>query len=320
MTEKANLKQKNIKFLGFLSNNSTLVIFIVILLIALIALPKFRTVDNILTVIRQFSLITIVAAGQAVVLISGGFDLSVGPIATLASFVTAYLIMFQHMSVPLACIIGVLTGAACGVINGLLISRVKINPLIATLSTSLLFQGVLLVATKGWPISELTMPFTFLGQGYFLKIPIPIYFMAFAVIVVSILMSKTIYGRYVYAIGGNERTSSFVGINVANIKLVSYVICGSLAAVAGIILTSRLGTAQIGSADTWSLPSIAAAVIGGISLAGGKGKVFNVVVGAALLGIIGNILVSFRVSSYWQSLATGFILLIAVSIDSLKKN
>ena len=320
MPEKVNFKQKNNKLLGFISNNSTLVIFIVILLTAVIALPKFRTLDNILTVIRQFSLITIVAAGQAVVLISGGFDLSVGPIATLASFTTVYLIMFRGLPVSLACIIGVLAGALCGVINGLLVSRVRINPLITTLSTSLLFQGVLLVATKGWPIPELTMPFIFLGQGYFLKIPIPIYLMAISVIIVSVLMSKTIYGRYVYAIGGNERTSSFVGINVANIKLLNYIICGSLAAVAGIILAARLGTAQIGSADTWSLPSIAAAVIGGISLAGGKGKVFNVVIGAALLGIIGNILVSFRVSSYWQSLATGLILLIAVSIDSLKKN
>lgn len=319
MLDKKNNQNKN-KFTGFVGNNSTLVIFIVIVLVAVIALPKFRTLDNALTVIRQFSLITIVAVGQAVVLISGGFDLSVGPIATLASFVSVYLIMFKQLPVSVAIIIGILAGALCGAINGLLVSRVRINPLIATLSTSLLFQGVILVATKGWPIPELKEPFTFLGQGYFLKIPVPIYAMVAVVIGASVILSKSIYGRYVYAIGGNERTSIFVGINVANIKLVNYIICGSLAAFAGIILASRLGTAQIGSADTWSLPSIAAAVIGGVSLAGGKGRVFNVVVGAALLGVISNILVSFRVSSYWQSLATGLILLIAVSIDSLKKN
>ncbi|MGD9290919.1 MAG: ABC transporter permease [Desulfobacterales bacterium] len=300
--------------------HAVFIVFAIIVIVAAICLPKFRTPINALVVIRQFSMIAIVAIGQGVVLISGGFDLSVGAIASLCGMASGYFLTSLGMPVWLGILLGVLVGNMCGLFNGMLVSFVRINPLIATLASSWIFNGIVLVTTKGWPISNLPSGFGFLGQGKIFSIPVPIWLMVLVALFFTILLGKTVYGRNIYALGGSEITSIFVGINVKLIKLSAFAISGTLAGFAGIILTSRLATAQAGAAEQWTLPSVAAAVIGGLSLYGGEGKIYRVILGAALMGVISNILVLFRVSSYWQSLISGFILITAVAVGAMQRS
>jgi len=304
-----------------LSNDENVILIIFLSIIAIVSgiLPRFRTVYNILIVIRQFSLITIVAMGQSIVLISGSFDLSVGNIVALTNMAVAYMMVFLGWPIWLCVIIATLIGTICGLANGFLVARVKINPLIATLAMGWVYSGIILISAKGWPITDLPKDFDVLGQGYYLGIPLPMYFMVFVAIILTIFMSRTIYGRYLYAIGGNEKSSILAGLNVSNLKMLSYAICGTLTGFAGVVLASRMGTAQAHAGVTWTLPTVAAAVIGGVALFGGKGKIYGVLVGSAILGIINNILVLMRISAYWQSLISGFILLLAVFIDAIRR-
>jgi len=299
---------------------SLLIIFLSLIMIMSIILPRFRTLHNILTVIRQFSLVAIVAMGESVVLISGGFDLSVGSIAALTGIFSCHLMVTFMWPIWISVFLGILLGALCGVFNGVLITKVKINPLIATLASSWIFMGVILITTKGWPVINMPQKFNFLGQGYFLGIPFPIIIMIVVGVILTIFLSQTIYGRFIYAIGGNVIASKLSGLNVDRMKIIVFVLCDSLAALAGIILCSRMGYAQASNGENWPLPAIAAAVIGGVSLSGGKGKIYGVAIGAALLGIISNILVLLHISSYWQSLISGFIVIGAVSIDAIRKS
>jgi len=242
--------------------NVILIIFMIIIAVVSAILPTFRTSYNILIVIRQFSLITIVAMGQSLVLISGGFDLSVGNIVALTNMAVAYMMVFLGWPIWLCVVIAVLIGTICGVVNGFLVAKVKINPLIATLAMGWVFSGIILVSAKGWPITDLPKGFDVLGQGYFLGIPLPIYFMVFVAIVLTIFLSRTINGRYLYAIGGNEKSSILAGLNVSNLRMLSYSICGTLAGFSGVVLAARMGTAQANAGVTWTLPTVAAAVIG----------------------------------------------------------
>lgn len=323
-TKRANFKNSffNRRILNpIVSNEENLVLIFFITIIAIVSaiLPRFRTLYNILTVIRQFSLITIVAMGQSIVLISGGFDLSVGSIVALCNMAVAYMMIFLGWPIWLSVLMATLIGTACGIINGLLVSKVRINPLIATLAMGWIYSGIILVTSKGWPITGLPKDFDVLGQGYFLGIPLPIYFMAFVGIILTIFLSRTVIGRYLYAIGSNQKASILAGLNLSNLRLLSYVICGTLTGFAGVALASRMGTAQANAGVTWTLPSVAVAVIGGVSLFGGKGKIYGVIVGSAILGVITNILVIMRISAYWQSLISGFILIMAVSIDAIRR-
>ena len=306
---------------GFQLNEeiTILMIFLFIFIVVSIIVPQFRTIYNFLSVFRQFSLISIVAMGETLVLISGGFDLSVGSIAALSGMFTAHMMVTFNWPIWLSVIIGMSIGGFCGLLNGLLVGKVKINPLIATLASGWIFNGIILITTKGWPVAELPKPFYFLGQGYLLGIPFPIIIMLVIGVILSVFLSKTVYGRNIYAVGGNERASILSGLNVDNVKIMVFVMCGLFAGFAGIVLSSRMGSAQATGGTQWPLPAIAAAVIGGFSLSGGKGKIYGVIIGSALLGIINNILVLLHVSPYWQSLISGFILIGAVAIDTIRK-
>ena len=308
--------------LNFIKSNdeiSILIIFIGMMLFASIGIPAFRTLYNVKVVIRQFSLVTIVAMGQAIVLITGMFDLSVGAIVALSGITGSYLVVMRDWPVWLSVLGAITVGCCCGLFNGFLVSKVKINPIIATVASGWIFSGIILVTTEGWPISNFPSNFAFLGQGSFLGIPLPILMMITIAIIITFFLSRTIYGRFLYAVGGNEKGCVFAGVNVGKYKIMAYAICGTLSGLAGVILASRMGSAQAESGLSWTLPTVAACVIGGVSLQGGKGKIYGVVIGAALLGTINNILVLIRVSPYWQSLISGLILLFAVAYDSFRK-
>jgi len=298
---------------------SILIIFISIIVVISIIIPRFRSIKNLLTVTRQFSLIAIVAMGQSIVLISGGFDLSVGSIAGLAGITSGHLMVTFGLPIWISIIAGIIVGILCGLINGLLISKVRISPLIATLATSWIFSGAILVFTKGWPVTNFPKRFEFLGQGYVLGIPLPIIIMLLICVILYVFLSQTIFGRQIYAKGCNQKASRLAGLNTDFITIVVFILSGALSAVGGIVLASRMGSAMANAGSTWALPSIAAAVIGGVSLAGGKGNIFGVLIGVALLGVINNILVLLHISSYWQRLISGLIVIGAVSIDAVRK-
>lgn len=308
-----------IKKLAFSEENIILFITIMIFGIMSMVYPRFRSATNLIGIIRQASIIGIVAMGQAIVLISGGFDLSVGYIASICGVTAGYLMVSLNLPVIVSIIGSIIVGLIIGALNGVIIAKIKINPMITTLATGWIIYGLVLGLTRGYAFTGLPESFLDIGAGYFLGIPKLIIVMIILGIIFSIFMSLSFWGRYIYAIGGNERGSLISGINVVIIKFSCYCISGVTAAIGGILLTSRIASAHPDNGITWGLPSIAAAVIGGVAIGGGKGKIYGVIIGSVLFSLINNVLVLVRVSPYWQSMATGFILIFAVMFDRLRR-
>ncbi|MTI67352.1 MAG: ribose ABC transporter permease [Firmicutes bacterium] len=280
--------------------------------------PRFLYTSNILNVLRQTSINSIIAAGMTFVILTGGIDLSVGSTLALSGAIAASLIALG-MNAFLVIIIAILVGALIGAFNGVVISKGKVQPFIATLAAMTLVRGYTLVYTDGKPIStgyeQNAEIFSKIGAGYFLGIPIPIYIMAAVFIIAYYILKHTRLGRYVYALGGNEDATKLSGINTDKIKIYVYAISGALAALSGLIITSRLSSAQPQAGSGYELDAIAAVVLGGTSLAGGVGSVLGTIIGALIIGILNNALNLMDVSSYYQLLAKGLVILIAVLLD-----
>ncbi|MBF8983174.1 ribose ABC transporter permease [Lutibacter sp. B2] len=279
---------------------------------------RFLTLSNVLNIFRQTSINAIIAAGMTFVILTGGIDLSVGSIVAITGAVVAALIA-GGMNVVLAVLIGLITGLLAGAVNGIIINKGKVQPFIATLAIMTLLRGATLVFTKGKPISigyeKNAEIFNKIGAGYFLGIPIPIYILVAVFIAAYYILKHTRLGRYTYAIGGNEEASKLSGINTQRIKTYIYAISGVLAALAGIIITARLSSAQPTAGSGYELDAIAAVVLGGTSLAGGVGSVIGTVVGALIIGVLSNALNLMNVTSYYQLMAKGIVILIAVLLD-----
>ncbi len=279
--------------------------------------PNFMSGSNLYLVSRQISFVAVVAFGELFVILTGGIDLSVGSVMGLSGVVAAGA-MASGQSIILSVLLGLATGIALGLINGLLISYVRIAPFIATLGMLSFARGVILIVTKGWPITNIPKPFLIVGQGDFLSLPIPLWVMIVLAAVAHFLLSRTAFGRRTYAIGGNEQATFLSGINVKKIKVFLYMISGFMASVVGIILIARFNSAQADTGTGWELDAIAAAVIGGTSLSGGSGSIFGVIIGAAIMGVIRNGLVLMRVSPYWQTAVIGIIIVLAAVLDRIK--
>lgn len=279
---------------------------------------RFLTMSNLLNVFRQTSVNAIIAVGMTFVILTGGIDLSVGSIFAFSGAVAAALVAAgQH---PIIALCGaLLIGGLIGFCNGFIISKGKLQPFIVTLATMTIFRGLTLVFTNGKPISsgfdEYGEMFSKIGSGYIFGIPNPIIIMILVVGIGYFILKHTTIGRYVYAIGGNEDATKLSGININKVKLFTYGISGLLAALAGIIITSRLSSAQPTAGSGYELDAIAAVVLGGTSLAGGVGSVIGTIVGAFIIGILNNALNLLSVTSYYQLLAKGLVILIAVLID-----
>ena len=295
-------------------------IFLVLLLImggiSLMA-PKFLSAANLFLVSRQISFVAIVAFGELFVILTGGIDLSVGSIMGLAGMAAAYA-MQLGIPVPLAVGLGILVGMLMGAISGALVSYVKIPPFIVTLGMLSLASGLVLGLTKGWPLTNIPPSFLPVAQGEFLGLPIPVWIAAVLAVCAHVVLTYTAFGRRTYAIGGNEQATFLSGINVKRIKLIIYMIPAVAASIAGIILVARFNSAQADTGKGWEMDAIAAAVIGGTSLAGGSGTVLGVVIGACIMGVIKNGLVLMRVSSYWQTAIIGIIIVLAAALDRMK--
>ena len=293
-----------------------LALILIMGVISLIA-PKFMSAYNLFLVSRQISFVAIVAFGELFVILTGGIDLSVGSIMALAGMVAAYA-MQSGIPIPLAVALGILVGLLMGAINGALISYVKIPPFIVTLGMLSLASGLVLGLTKGWPVTNIPQSFLPLAQGEFLGLPIPVWIAGVLAVIAHIVLTYTAFGRRTYAMGGNEQATFLSGINVKRIKFILYMIPAVAASIAGIILVARFNSAQADTGKGWELDAIAAAVIGGTSLAGGSGSVLGVVIGACIMGVIKNGLVLMRVSSYWQTAIIGIIIVLAAGLDRMK--
>lgn len=275
---------------------------------------NFFGLFNLMNIARQVSVITILATGMTYVIITAGIDLSMGSVIALSSCLAAGA-MHSTGSGLVGLVVGLGVGLLCGLFNGMLIAWVKIPPFVATLAAMAITRSLALVYTQGRPITRLPASFRVIGAGDILGVPVPIIIGALIVAAGYLILRHTKYGLYVYAIGGNERASYLSGINLARTKIVTYCISGLLAAFSGLILIARLNSAQPTLGSGYELEAVAAAVIGGCSLAGGQGNVIGTVIGASLMGVLDNGLNLMHVSSYWQQAARGVVILLAVIID-----
>lgn len=279
--------------------------------------PTFMTASNMYLVSRQIALVAVVAMGELFVILTGGIDLSVGSVLGLSG-VTTGLALNAGIPPFFAVLIGLSTGLAAGLVNGLFVSYVKIPPFIVTLGMLSMARGTIWIITQGWPVTSIPESFLWIAQGDVLGIPVPVVLMVIVAVVAHITLTRTAFGRRVFAIGGNERVTFLSGINVKRIKFVLYGICGGLAATIGAVLVARFRSAQAAMGEGWELDAIAAAVIGGTSLMGGSGSVAGVIIGAAIMGVIRNGLVLMKVSPYWQTAVIGAIIVLAAIVDRLK--
>ena len=292
---------------------------IILVVIVSILNPSFLEPLNILNLLRQVAINALIAFGMTFVILTGGIDLSVGAILALSSALTAGM-MVSGIDPILAILIGVILGGLMGMVNGLFITKGKMAPFIATLATMTIFRGLTLVYTGGNPITGLGDNYLFqlFGRGYFLGIPVPAVTMILTFVVLFILLHKTPFGRKTYAIGGNEKAALISGIKVPKVKVMIYSLSGMLAALAGAILTSRLNSAQPTAGTSYELDAIAAVVLGGTSLSGGKGRIFGTLIGALIIGTLNNGLNLLGVSSFYQMVVKGIVILIAVLLDRKK--
>lgn len=290
---------------------------------------KFLTVDNLWNVMRQISVNTIISVGMTLVILTKGIDLSVGSILALSAAVTAGLLTFgiQIPALDLfigftllgAIITGLTVGGGLGFFNGWMITRFNVPPFIATLAMLTIARGATMLYTGGFPISSLGESFGFIGTGWVLGIPVPVWISILVVSLAVLITTKTKFGRHIYAIGGNESASKLSGINIKKVKMMVYTIAGVLAAVGALIVTARLDSAQPNAGLTYELDSIAAVVIGGTSLSGGRGTILGTVLGALIIGVLNNGLVLLDVSPFWQQIIKGGVILLAVILDKANR-
>lgn len=302
----------------FLLDNKPVVVLLILIVTMSFLSDRFLTWSNIITVLRQTSINAVIATGMTFAILIGGIDLSVGSVLAITGAIAASLVA-SGMNIIFVIIITLLIGLVIGLFNGLLISKGRLQPFIATLGTMTLLRGLTLVYTQGRPISifgsDTSAIFSKIGTGYFLGIPIPVYIMLVVFFISWYTLNHLKIGRYTYALGSNEEATMYSGIKTDNIKLFVYAVAGLLAALAGIIVTARLGSAQPTAGSGYELDAIAAVVIGGTSMAGGIGTIFGTAIGAIIIGILDNALNMLQVSSYYQDVAKGIVILIAVLLD-----
>jgi len=281
------------------------------------ASPYFFTAGNINNLMKQVSIVAVLAAGQGVVILTGGIDLSVGSVLALSAVTIGWLIK-AGVDPVLATCCGLLMGTLCGFVNGFIVTRGKIPPFIVTLGMLGIARGMALVITGGVSYQILEPFFLVIGNSKFLGLPIPIYFVIVTYAVIHVTMHFTVFGRHIYAIGGDERVAGLEGINVNLEKLKVYTLSGFLAALAAVVMVGRLAATPPSVAEGVELQAIAAVIIGGISFTGGRGVVLTALVGALIMAMITNGLNILGISSFWQQVLIGIVIIAAVWIDNLK--
>lgn len=313
---------KDRKILQQLSGLGPVLALIVLALITTVMNPSFLDPNNLLNLLRQVSINGLIAFGMTFVILTGSIDLSVGAILALTSALSAMMIT-SGVPTLIAMLIGIIFGGLLGGLNGLIITKGGAAPFIASLATMTIFRGATYVFTNDNPITSKAMNnsfiFQFIGRGYFFGIPVPVIIMLISFFILYILLHKMTFGRKTYALGGNEKAAFVSGIKVNITKTWIYVISGIMSSAAGMILISRLSSAQPDAGTGFEMDAIAAVVLGGTSLAGGRGRIFGTLIGALIIGTLNNGMNLIGISSFYQQIVKGIVIIIAVLLDRRKK-
>jgi ribose transport system permease protein len=314
----SNSASRRFRFKITMRDMGTLIGLIVICAVFSVLSDVFLTERNLVNILQQSSINACVAIGMTMVIISGGIDLSVGPVAAFAAVLAATLLVQGY---PLILAIGAALGVglACGAVNGMLIAYGGLQPFIVTLGTLSLFRALALIYTGGNPVLGVPTAFRRLFASEIGIFPVPVVVVAGLGIVASVLLARTPLGEYVFAVGGNEEAARISGVPIARTKIAAYAMSGFLAALGAVILIARLGAAEPTLGNLWELEAIAASAIGGASLMGGKGSIIGTILGAIVLGAMRNGLTLMNVQAFYQLLATGIIIILAMLIDRLTR-
>lgn len=305
---------------AFRTNLSILVAFLVIFAASSLVSSKFLTLNNQLSVLRQISSNALCAFAMSFVILTGGIDLSIGSFMSLCGCMSTVMIAWWGVPVWLSLFLSVAIGVLYGCVNGLIVTKLKMPPFIVTLAALNILRGISYLITGGRPVIISNSLFQKIGGGFWGIIPIPVFYMVFLFFMFWVVLNRTKYGRHVYAVGGNITAARFSGINTDRVMTITYVLTGAMAAISGIILSSRLNSGQPTIGEGAELDAIAACVVGGISMSGGSGTLFGTLLGAMIIGIISNILNLMGINSFAQLVIKGIIILIAVYVDSLRKH
>lgn len=303
------------KMIGFFLDNKALFILIVIAIVMTAIEPKFLSSANLINILRQVCVSAILGVGYTLVLATGGFDLSIGTMMGLSGIILA--MASKVFPLPVAFLVGILFGALLGALNASLINIFDLPPFMVTLSTQTIFKGASYLITKMVPVSGLPDAFLFMGQGYIGPIPASVYIMVIMTIIMCIIFYSTKFGRQGLCCGGNPEAARVCGVNVKRNKLIVYMIMGCYAAVAAIVLTARAASAQVSAGQGMEMDTIAAVVIGGTSMRGGKGNIIGTVIGCVLVGAVNNGLNLTGLDPNWQVVAKGLLILIAIILDTI---
>ena len=280
---------------------------------------KFQRPANILNVMRQISMLGIASVGMAFVLLLGGIDLSIGSNITLVNIVASWLMVNAGLNPALACLVSIVMSVGVGFCNGWIIANIRMPPLIVTLASMTILEGIAYMICNGVPIFGFPRWFEVIGQGYLGPIPIPVIIMIVILAIGSFFLNLTYFGRYFYAVGGNEEASALSGINVKRVKYLAYTLSGFFAGIAGIVMLSRTMSGQALAGKGFEFDVLTAVVLGGVSINGGSGKISNVVAGILILGLLSNGMVLMDLSQYTQMVLKGAVLMAAVGFDCLQK-
>ena len=295
-----------------------LILLFVIIFFSVLS-DKFLKTKNILNICRQVSMIGICSVGMTMVLLTGRIDISIGSLIALAGVVGAKLMAEAGWPVYLAMLIGIIVSVVCGLVSGIMVAKFDVPALIATLAMQTIARGIAFILTAGIPVYGLPETVKALGQGYFLGIPIPVYIMVLVFFIGWWMLEQTTFGRHVYALGGNEEVARLSGINVFKRKVQIYALSGLFAGISGVIMLSRINSGQPNTSEGFEMDVITAAVLGGVSVAGGQGKIINVIAGVFIMGMLSNGMTLLNLDEYWQWVVKGLVLLFAVAFDNLQR-
>ena len=316
-----SIELTNEKISDFIKKRSILLVLIAIIIFFSIFAENFLTFDNVIGILRQISILGLFATGMMFVMISGKIDLSIGAIASFTSIMFAMCVSSDYWNLPvfLGFLFALIICVVIGLFNGIVITKTNMEPLVGTLAVSTILGGVTFIICNAKPISGLPESILFLGQGFIGKIPVPVILLGVILLIVWFVLNRTYFGRYLYAVGSNSEAARLSGIKTDRIKVVAFVLTAILGGLAGLVLTSRLNSGQPKAGDSYFFNALIACSVGGISLAGGVGGVYNLICGICILGVITNGMLIIGFNAYLQNVVQGVVLLTAVSIDYLQR-
>lgn len=294
-------------------------VLVMLIVVSSVVSEHFASPYNTMIIARSLAFVGLITLGQAMLMLLGELDISLGAMGGLCGVVAGMLIVDLGYNPFLSIILATCFGAVLGLINGLLVIGLGLHSLVLTIAMAGVYKGINLVLTKGVAITNIPESIVFLGRGLVWGVPVPFVIMLVIVTIIGIVAHKTSFGRYIYAIGDNPQAAVMLGIKANRVRIIVFMLAGTLAALAGTLMVARLGTAQPSIGDAWVLPSIAAAVIGGVATTGGVGSPFGAILGAGIIGVIENITVLYGISPYWQGVISGVVVVLAISFDSVSR-